>query len=175
MTRTQFAKSVNADEKWVENTAALLKRPRTAYTPEEACWFGLVRLLTRDFAIPVLRAATFADDALREPPEARAVQLTASEDGIAVIVLDLARYYPSFTARLSSALHHTGPARLGRPQSSDQHRDRNPIARAEEYGIDLTLLREGLRLVPAERLARLDANVAFLRSLRPAHSPAPTG
>lgn len=171
MTRTQFAKTVNADEKWVENSAALLNR-RMAYTPEEACWFGLVRLLTRDFEIPVARAATLADRALRESPTARAVHLAGSEDETAIVVLDLARYYSSFTVRLSAALHHAGPARLGRPESSALNRERDAIARAEAYGVDLTLLREGLRLSPAERLARLDANVAFLRSLRPTHSPA---
>lgn len=171
MTRAQFAESVNAGEKWVENTAALLKRPRMAYTPEEACWFGLVRLLTRDLAVPIARAALLADRALRESPAARAVHLAASEDGVAILVLDLARYYSSFTVRLSAALHHAGPARRGRPESSARHQERDPTARAEAYGVDLTLLREGLRLAPAERLVRLDANLAFLRSLRPAHSP----
>lgn len=173
MTRTQFAKSVNAAEKWVENTAAFLKRQKMAYTPEEACWFGLVRLFTRDFEIPVARAATLADRSLRESPAIRAVHLAASEDESAVLVLDLARYYSSFTARLSAALHHTGPARPGRPESSARHRERDPIVRAEAYGVDLTLLREGLRLSPAERLARLDANLTFLRSLRPTHAPVP--
>lgn len=170
MTRAQFARSVDADEKWVENSAALLNR-RMAYTPQEACWFGLVRLLTRNFEIPVARAATLADRALGESPAARAVHLAGSEDESTFLVLDLARYYSSFTTRLSAALHHAGPARLGRPRSSARRRERDPIARAEAYGVDLTLLREGLRLSPAERLSRLDANVAFLRALRPTHSP----
>ncbi|HEY5086419.1 MAG TPA: hypothetical protein VII66_03585 [Gemmatimonadaceae bacterium] len=173
MTRAQFAQSVDADEKWVENAAAALNLPQVGYTRKEAYRFGLIRLLSRDFAIPVTRAAILADSALLELPSEREVRLKSADNGNAILVLDLARYSSTLAARLSVALHQGGPRRPGRPASADRYRERDPIIRAADYGVDLTLLREELRLRPAERLARLDANVAFLRVLRPVHRSIP--
>lgn len=44
--------------------------------------------------------------------------------------------------------------------------ERIPLARAEEYGVDLSSLREGLHDSPAERLERLDQNAAFISEMR---------
>lgn len=165
VTRSQFAAAVGADEKWVENTARALGR-RLEYTPGEARWMGMVRLLARDFGIPATRAGELADEALRQPPETRALPLATSPDGAASLVVDLARYHSRFAAALSAAINHGGPRRRGR-RSSRPARVRESVARAQAYGVDVSLLREALARSPAERLARLDANAAFLNALRP--------
>lgn len=167
MTRSQFSYVVGADEKWVENSARVLGR-RLEYTAPEARWLGLVRLLTRDFGIPLVRAGQLAGDALRHPADTEALVLAASADGVATLVLDLARYHSRLAAALAFALHHGGPRRPGRPPLPHPRSARaDPIQAAVRHGVDLGLLRESLRREPAQRLARLDANRAFLRSLRP--------
>jgi hypothetical protein len=165
LTRAQFAAAVRADEKWVENTSRALGR-RLEYTPGEARWMGVVRLLADDFGIPVTRAAELADEALRHPRESRVVSLTAVDDGAATLVIDLARYHSTFAAALSAAISHGGARRRGRPPARRRGR-RDPVGAAESYGVDLSLLREAIERSPAERLARLDANASFVSALRP--------
>lgn len=167
MTRSQFARAVRADEKWVENTARALGRS-LGYTVEEARWLGLVHVLTRDLGTSVQRAATLATAALQLDPATRTLRLRLSNQGEASVALDLARYQSAFGAALSTALHHGGPCRAGRPTRPDRRDD--PLATAAAHGIDLSLLRSGLRRTPAERLAQLDANAAFLHALRRATS-----
>ncbi len=167
LTRSQFAEVVRADEKWVENTARVLGR-QLAYTPQEARYFGIVRLLASQFGIPVARSAQLAADAIRQPPDIRAFVLDASPDESAALVLDLSRYHSSFAAALATALHRGGPRRAGRPPNvREQGSKYDPIGDAERHGVDISLLRQSLTQSPAERLARLDTNAAFLRSLRP--------
>ena len=165
LSRSQFAEVVQADMKWVENTARTLGRD-LAYTPSEARWMGIVRLLARDFALPMVRAAALADDVLRHPPDSRAVSLVASPDSPATLVIDLARYHSAFAAALSAALHHGGPRRRGRPLPRRRARGHDPVVAAEAHGVDVSLLRDALELLPSERLARLDANAGFVSGLR---------
>lgn len=165
MTRAQFARAVRADEKWVENAARQLGR-QLAYTPAEARRMGLVRVLARDFGIPLVRADALAETALRHSPETRALALVEATDGSAVLVLDLARYHSTFGVALSTALHHASPRQRGRPRTTPRARRRDPVAVAASHGVDLTLLRESLRHTPAERLASLDENAAFAAALR---------
>jgi hypothetical protein len=40
------------------------------------------------------------------------------------------------------------------------------IEKAKRYGVDIDLLREGLKLSYAQRLEQLDANAQFARSIR---------
>jgi len=165
LTRSQFSSAVRADEKWLENTARTLGLHLT-YTPAEARRMGMVRVLAGEFAIPTTRAAELADEALRHPPEVRALALSASSEGVATLVIDLARYHSTFAAALSAALNHGGPRRRGRPAPRKRVRGRDAVAAADAYGVDVSLLREALDRAPAERLARLDANSAFLGALR---------
>jgi hypothetical protein len=167
LSRSQFATAVRADEKWVENTARSLGL-RLTYTPAEGLRMGLVRLLARDYGIPVARAAELADEALQHPSETRAVSLAAAPESGVALVIDLARYHSTFAAALSAALHHGGPRRRGRQSFRKRGRGRDAVRAAEAHGVDVSLLREALERSPADRLARLDANAAFLRALRPA-------
>ena len=165
LSRAQFAAVVQADEKWVENTARTLCH-QLAYSPLEARWMGPVRLLTRDVGIPAVRAAELANEALQHSPETRALSLVASSDSPVAVVLDLARYHSTFAAALSTATHHGGPRRRGRPSVRKRARRYDAVAAAQAHGVDVSLLRQALDRSPAERLARLDANSQFLRGLR---------
>lgn len=167
LTRSQFAAAALADEKWVENTARLLGQ-RLTYTSDEARRMGLVRLLTRELGVPVARAAEVAAVALDSAPGSRALAIPAGPDSAATVVIDLARFYSTFAAALSAALNHGGPRRRGRSPKRKRMQVREAMTAAESYGVDVSLLRESLERTPAERLARLDANAAFLNALRPA-------
>ena len=93
------------------------------------------------------------------------------DGGVAGIVVDRARYLSAFNAALSAALEHGGPRRRG-PRPTSGVAPKSPrtrsgaLSRAEDYGVDLGLLREGLKLSRAERLSALDANAEFLRAMR---------
>ena len=165
LSRAQFAAVVQADEKWVENTARALGR-QLAYSPHEARWIGLVRLLTRDFGVPATRAADLADEALQHPPDTRALSLAATPDSPAALVLDLARYHSAFAAALSAEIHHGGPRRRGRPSARKRARGYDAVAAAQAHGVDVSLLRQALERSPADRLALLDSSSRFLGGLR---------
>ena len=167
LTRAQFAQAARADEKWVENTARTTGRS-LSYGPAEARWFGIVRVLTRDFGVSLRRASQLADVALRSPPTAREVVLAESSDRTAALTIDLAREYSAAAAALSAALHHGGPRRRGRRKAARRATARQAVAEAERYGVDLTLLQGALERSPADRLTRLDANAAFVRAIRSA-------
>ena len=164
MTRSQFAAAVLADEKWVENAGRLLER-KLRYTPAEALWLGLVRLLSQDVGLTLFRAAQLADEALNQRSEQRWTVLGQKEDGSAGVSIDIARFYSTYSAALSAALDIGGPRRRGR--RSGARGKKGAVERATRYGVDVDLLREGLRLSARERLERLDENAAFINAIRP--------
>ena len=164
MTRSQFAMAVLADEKWVENAGRLMAR-QFRYTAAEARWLGLVRILNQDVGVTLARAAQLADEALRSPRHNRNVMVGRAA-GSTAISIDLARYYSTFGAALSAALELGGARRRGRPRPG-LPQENSTLGKAAEYGVDIDLLREGLRLTSGERLQQLDDNAAFLRALRP--------
>lgn len=180
MTRDQFSRSVNADEKWVENTARLLGLS-LAYSQKEARWIGLVRVFSHEIGLTLARSAGFATEALRQPPSARAVRLGASELNTAEIVLNLARYHSAHSAAVSAALALAGPRKRGRPPAATKHGHRSVsvvreravrettwdiLARAKKYGVDLDSLRAGRIDSPAKRLDRLEENAHSVKELR---------
>lgn len=182
MTRSQFSRVVNAGEKWVENSVRLLGRHLT-YTPGEAKWLGLVRVLNNDLGIPLARSAVLAAEALKHPVGSRAVPVGRDDGSAAGIVIDLARYHSGYAAAISAALNLGGGRKRGRRSSvlkgsrGAKHgsavRERtvnstawDALSRAAAHGIDLGGLREGLRMSPGERLQRLEENAAFISELR---------
>jgi len=181
MTRSQFARSVFAGEKWVENSARLLNR-RLRYTAAEARWLGLVRVLNQEVGLTLGRAAGLADEALRHRANQTDVLLGGQGDASAAVTIDLARYHSAYIAAMSAALilggarrrgrraGHSGPPRrtrkqVGRVRPSPK-RAVDALTRAASYGVDVSLLREGLRTSPAERLKQLDENAGFIREMR---------
>lgn len=176
MTRSQFSHAVGADEKWVENSARLLGRA-LRYTASEARWLGLVRVLVRDVGLPLGRSAEIAEKAMSFPPDARSAKVDENASGSATLVLDMARYHSSHAAALSAALNLVGSRKRGRPLkpvalSRRTRTDRTSdyesasLARAAQYGVDITALREGLDDSPAVRLRRLEENSVFLGAMR---------
>jgi hypothetical protein len=169
MTARQTAVAAAADLKWLTNSAALLRRP-LRHTPDEARWWGLVRLLVTDVGMTLRPAAAAASAALLSLPAhtkrklaRRARPAAAKQDptGAAAVVIDLSRYQSTFLANLSRALILETPRRRGRLSESSR---RNAVAAARDYGIDIGLMLSALNRTPSERLQLLDANVEFVRA-----------
>jgi hypothetical protein len=152
----QFAIAASADRKWLLNSSALLGR-RVRLSPEDAEWWGLVRLLDATFELPLRVAAGIATEALRQPREVVWIRALSDPSGSASVMVNLQRYRSVALANLSRALLRETPKVRGRRKTA-----RDPIAAAAEYGLDISLLKSALEKTPSERLAALDANRAFL-------------
>ncbi|HUQ20095.1 MAG TPA: hypothetical protein VM099_10830 [Gemmatimonadaceae bacterium] len=165
MTRAQFAMAIRADEKWVENSARLLGK-RLRYTADEARSVALIRVLSQEVGITLFRAAQLADEILKQSAVMKKTALVVggAQTSSAAVSIDMARFYSTYAAALSAALDIGGPRRRGR-RSGTRGR-KGAVERAVRYGVDMDLLREGLRLSPLERLERLDENAAFLNAIR---------
>ena len=164
MTRSQFTIAVLADEKWVENAIRLLGR-RTTYTAENARWLGLVRVFNQEVGVTLSRAAELADEALQHGANAGTVVVGQKEGSNAGVSIDLDRYHSNYAAALSAAIDLGGPLRRGRPRTTIKRKG-SVLERAAEYGVDIGLLRDGLKLSVRERFHQLDENAAFVSELR---------
>ena len=162
MTANQFAIAAGTDVKWIFNSASILSR-RVRYTIPHSRWWGLVRLLTESLRLPLTLAAAAATAALGSESQAGMMTFGGDPSRSAALVVDLTRYQSVFLGNLSRALMHEKPRRRGRPPRSVST---GAAASAERYGIDLGLVRSALTRTPAERLAMLDANSAFVREMR---------
>jgi hypothetical protein len=162
MTRNQFAMAVNADEKWVENTAQILGLSLN-FNSSDVTWMGLVRVFNHDMGFHLVRSAELATEAMEYAPEAREVALGRSHVHEGAVLLDVARYHSLRNASLSAGLSFGGPRRRGRrarPVGGDA------LSRARKYGVDVDALRVGLADSPAIRLARLEQNAEFVDAMR---------
>ncbi|MEO7823313.1 MAG: hypothetical protein ABIS15_06890 [Gemmatimonadaceae bacterium] len=163
MTAHQFAVAAGTDVKWIFNSASILRR-RLHYTVSQSRWWGLVRLLNETLHLPLHLAAEAATASLASGSADGVVTVGADQSHSASMVVDLARYQSVFLGNLSMALVLETPRRRGRsPRPNSGNR---ALATAERYGIDLGLARAALARSPAQRLAMLDANSAFLREAR---------
>lgn len=165
MKRAQFAIAVRADEKWVENAARLLNR-RFRYTRESAVWLGLVRVLHQEVGLTLSQSANLASEALGNEMPRGTVTVGQGDAGVAGVSIDMDRYLSAAAAAFSSALVHGGERRRGRPRAAARGKTA-ALRHAADYGVDLDLLRAGLRLTPAERLEQLDENAQFISALEP--------
>jgi len=161
MTLGQLAIAAGAEVKWILNSAALLGR-RVRHTPADARWWGLLRLLTESLKLPLQLSADVASLALRGAHTGELSVLT-DPSGSASLRIDLRRYQSIFLGNLSRALVLETPRRRGRPARSPGSKT---LDSAERYGVDLGLLRAALERTPADRLDMLEANAAFVRSMR---------
>ena len=162
MTAHQSAVAAAADLKWLTNSASLLRR-RLKYNAEEARWWGLVRLLVDKLGLSLKAAAGAATAALRAKDSVSRGSACADPSGSVSLVIDLPRYESIFLANLSRAWVHETPRRRGRTKGRAAT---GAVTAARRYGIDLGLLRSALDRSPAERLALLEQNAAFLRDMR---------
>ncbi|HMH86424.1 MAG TPA: hypothetical protein VK529_10805 [Gemmatimonadaceae bacterium] len=163
MTARQTAVAAGADLKWMVNSAALLGR-RVRYDRQQAKWWGLVWLLTEQLGLSLRAAAAVATVALRGGSSSTQVIAGGDPSGSASLIVDLARYESIFLANLSRALVHETPRRRGRPPRLGLKSD--GLTTARHYGVDLGLIRSAIRRTPAERLALLEKNAAFVRDMR---------
>ena len=162
MTARQTAVAAGADLKWIVNSAALLGR-RVRYDRQQAKWWGLVWLLTEQLGLSLRGAAAVATVALRGGSSSTQVIAGADPSGSASLIVDLARYESIFLANLSRALVHETPRRRGRPPLLGL---KSGLTTARHYGVDLGLIQSAIRRTPAERLALLEKNAAFVRDMR---------
>lgn len=162
MTRSQLALTVNADEKWVENTLRILGVSLTD-DMVDSVWLGLVRLFNHEVGFQLGRSAELATEALRYAPATREVKLGEPSAGEASVTLDVARYHSRHNTAKAAAMNFGGPRRRGRKLRVPA---RNAMLAAENYGVDLGALRHGLHESPAFRLQRLEENSLFVNELR---------
>ncbi len=160
MTLGQFAMVVGASPRWVQNALKVLGRERV-YDEEGAKTLGLARQINDAFGVPLVRAYPFAREALAGWPGVRVWRLDGPT-GVGALEVDVERYLAIFAGRLAVARNQYAERRRGRPPG----RRKRGLAAAGEYGVDIGLLKESLKRTPAERLRRLDDDVAFLGSLR---------
>lgn len=161
MTLADFALLVNASPKWVLNTRAVLG-PGVRYTVAAAERLALVRLLNRDFAVPLPRAWTLAREALAKTPAQSGLAECPSEDGIVSVSVDVQRLRSAIATRRSLIANMPPQRRAGRKPK----RSPNPLAAAKRYGLDMTLCQANFLRTPAKRLGQLDGMVAFSQNVR---------
>jgi hypothetical protein len=163
LTFRQLAVAATAEQKWLLNSAAILRRP-LRHTVKEARWWGLVRHLSGALSLPLSTAAAVATRAMDGP--ARGLAVAEDATGTIKLEVDLHRYASIFLGNLSYALVHAGSKRRGRPPRLNKGGD--AIEMARKYGVDIGLVESSLDRSPAERLAMAEANARFVREMRAA-------
>jgi hypothetical protein len=167
MTRAQFAAAIGVPEKWVHNARAALGGA-LPYTVANAQRLAVVRAILAAVPVALRVANRWAAAALAAPRRDGPVEVPAESYAPVRVTIDLPHLLSAFTARLSQALHDEPRLRGRRPRQ----RGRRGLtlgetrARASSYGLDVSLIDASLRRSPAERLASLDANAAFLDATR---------
>jgi hypothetical protein len=160
MTLGQFAIVVGAPRRWIQNSMAVLGLP-VRYTLVVAKRLALARVLNAACGMPLVEAYPLAGKALSAWPESNVWEL-AGEEGVAVLSVDLERFLSNVNVRLSLARTRYAERKRGRSRK----RRRRGIAAAREYGIDIGLLEESLKLTPEQRLRRLEDTLEFLESVK---------
>lgn len=161
MNVNQFAIAAGSDRKWLLNSSALLGRP-LRLIPENARWWGMVRILEQAFGMTLVNAETAANRAFQNENDTREVVIAEHASSSATMSVDLFRYDTTFLANLSRARVRETPKRRGRRAA----RSRDPIGRAAAYGLDIGLLKSSLARTPSDRLMLLEANVAFVHAMQ---------
>jgi predicted nucleotidyltransferase len=161
MTLGEFAYVLDVDPKWVQNAGAALGTP-LRYTLATAQRLAVARALSDALGTPLPRAYAEAAGMLRRYDGSRRPVPVSISDGAVAATVDVYRILAAVSAGLSRLRTTYAPRRRGRPSRAR----RDPIRRAADYGLDLTLLAANLRRTPAERLRQLDAMAEFRRRVR---------
>jgi len=156
----QFAVIVGASPRWVQNARAVLGL-RGRYTEQGARQLGLAREIRQVTGMPLRRAWRLAPEALAAWPGRREWVHEGREASVRLVV-DLERYLSNYAVRLALARTRYAERRRGRMP----RRSRDPVAAAQAYGVDVSLLQESLTLSPEERLRRLEEAYEFFRTVQ---------
>ena len=159
----ELAYLADAPPKWVLNTCAAVA-PGEAYSLELGRRLYAARGLQRALDLSIASAYALAGEVGRAieagvatftpPPHAAAPFLA--------LQFDLVLLASSFAVRRAALRTTIAPRARGRPSRASS----SPLAAAEAWGLDVSLLRANLRRTPAERLRQLDAMVDFRRRVR---------
>jgi hypothetical protein len=162
MTLAAFARLLATTPKWVLNTLhALDRHPR--YTLDLARRLAVTREIHDTFGVPLSTAFALAQQALRQTPVAESlVSVSSRADGNVSLTIDLYRLLSSFNVRLAELRESYAPPVLGRPRT----RPVDALAAAEDWGLDLSLVRDNMRKTHHERLRQLDAMHSFATRVR---------
>lgn len=161
MNLNQFAIAASAEPKWLLNSSAILGRS-LRLTAENARWWGLVRVLEGTFGLTLADAGSAATRALSHGNGETQVVVAGDAGGSAQLKVNTMRYDTTFLAKLSRARVREVPRRRGRrPQVA-----RDAVAAGRAYGLDIGLLQASLSRTPAERLAILEMNRAFVNEMQ---------
>lgn len=161
MNLNQFAIAAAAEPKWLLNSSFILGRS-LRLTPENARWWGLVRLLERTFGLTLAAAGSATTRALASANDEREVIVAGDIGGSATLVVDTLRFDATFLANLSRARVREIPRRRGRRAQTS----RDPVGAAKAYGLDIGLLQASLNRTPSERLALLERNRSFVNEMQ---------
>jgi hypothetical protein len=155
MTLGQFAVVVGAPPKWVQNTFRVLNLPNE-YTVACARVIRLVRIIWETCGTELVDAHRLAQEVLDQ--SVRGLEwYIESADGSLAVVFDRNRFLNSFACALAKARVLYTEKRRGRPL----RRSIRGIDAAREFGIDVDALESMLRLAPAERIRRMDRDLAY--------------
>jgi hypothetical protein len=161
LTLGQLAVAVGASRRWVLNALTRLGVPREGYDEALARRLSLARVLAEAMRMPLTGAYAAAGVILQET-DPHASWRVESPDGAVRIEVDLPRFFGAYLPRLALARTRYGEKRRGIPRP----RRGSALERARAYGVDTTLFEYTLGRTPAQRLAELDANLAFYRNVK---------
>ena len=157
MTLGEFARLLDVESKWVLNRMAGLGLP-ARYTIALARRLTVCRAIHAATGMPLERAVVVARHCLRTyRGEIAPMTVFPTPDGDVALTVDVYRMLSSFHVRLAAVRVMFAPRMRGRPAT----RDRDAIQAAENWGLDLTVIRDNLAKSPERRLRQLDAMVAF--------------
>ena len=159
MTLGQFAGAVGAEPRWVLNALTRLKVPRR-YGEPLARRLALARQVSETTGSPLKESFALAALALEGDPFA--VWRNESPDGVVSLTIDMPRFFTYYQARLVLALNDYGERTRGRKPN----RRRSAVKRAQEYGVDTTLLDSQLQRPLARRVSETQLRARELKALR---------
>lgn len=170
MTLGEFAYVLDVEPKWVQNAAATVEGG-VPYTLAGARRTGLARALIAAVGMQFPTAFALAADVLRRHDGSRDPVQLADPAGTTTVAVDVYRVLAAVNAGVARLRTMYAPRRRGRPAQ----RVRDPLVRAADHGLDLSLLAGNLRRTPAERLRQLDAMSNFRRRVRRGDAPETRG
>ena len=162
MTLAEFSRLLGARPKWVLNTLRALNADGR-YTIEMARQLTIARAVHAAAAVPMAESLAFARRALRAPWAAsRRVTVQLADDDDAALTVDVYRLLSSFHVRQADVRESYAPRARGRPRT----RGIGTLRTAEDWGHDLSLIRDNLGKTAAERIRQLDAMGQFSQGVR---------